>query len=289
MVFSRTRASSCTPASTLLSPTVSSTSRWQRGSNRLPPSRSWQTQAFVSVACASFSTVTRSRGTEGGTSWCSKTRTARSRGLSLVEGEHTAEPFQSVDATDGRGRMAGGEGDDVVQALVVALGMVMVHELAHDGAQMTLAERNDVAEALVLDRANEPLGVGVEVRAFRRQAQQLHARGSQEVPEVRRVERITIDDQVPEARQRARRGVGEVAGDLRHPSAVGRAGNAGDVNAPGLEVDDEQHEVAYEAPAREHLRAEEVRRGDGAPMRLEKGLPGHRPSSARSGLDAVLG
>ncbi len=131
---------------------------------------------------------------------------------------------------------------------MVALGVVVLHELAHDGAQMTLAERDDVPEALALDRPNEPLGVGVEVRAPRRQAQQLYARGLQQGPEVRRIEGIAIDDEVPEARQRARCGVGEVAGDLRHPSAVGRAGDAGDMNASGLEVDNEEHEVSYEAP-----------------------------------------
>ena len=76
----------------------------------------------------------------------------------------------------------------------------------------------------------------------------MYARALQQGPELRRIERIPIDDEVAEARQRARRGVGEVAGDLRHPSAVGRAGDAGDVNASGLEVDDEQDEVAYEAP-----------------------------------------
>ncbi|HTB73199.1 MAG TPA: hypothetical protein VK762_08135, partial [Polyangiaceae bacterium] len=137
----------------------------------------------------------------------------------------------------------------------------------------------------MLDRPNEPLGVGVEVRAPRRQAQQLYARGLKQGPEVRRIERIPIDDEVPETRKRTRCCVGEVAGDLRHPSAVGRAGDAGDVNASGLEADDEQHE----APAREHLRAEEVRCGDGTPVRFEKGLPGHRLSSEGSGLDAVLG
>ena len=62
-----------------------------------------------------------------------------SRGVSFVKGEHATEPLTSADAADGRGRMAGGEGDDVAQALVVALGVVVLHELAHDGAQMTLA------------------------------------------------------------------------------------------------------------------------------------------------------
>ena len=40
-------------------------------------------------------------------------------GIPLVEGEHATESFASADAADGRGRIAGGEGDDVVQALVV--------------------------------------------------------------------------------------------------------------------------------------------------------------------------
>lgn len=61
-----------------------------------------------------------------------------------------------------------------------------------------------------------------------------------------------------------------------------------DVNASRTEVDDEQHEVANEAPASEHLHAEEVRGGDDAPMGLEERLPGHRLSPERSRLDAVL-
>src|ERR1700678_4237121 len=75
-----------------------------------------------------------------------------SGGASLVEGEDAAEPFASADAADGRGRIVGGEGDDVAQALVVALGVVVLHKLTQHGAQMTLAERDDVPEALLLDR-----------------------------------------------------------------------------------------------------------------------------------------
>ena len=40
-----------------------------------------------------------------------------------------------------------------------------LHQLAHDGAQMTFAKGNDVPEALVLDRPDEPLSVGAQVRA----------------------------------------------------------------------------------------------------------------------------
>ena len=57
-----------------------------------------------------------------------------SRGVSLVEGEQATGPFASADAADERGLIAAGEGDDVAQALMVALGVVVLQELAHDGA-----------------------------------------------------------------------------------------------------------------------------------------------------------
>jgi hypothetical protein len=68
---------------------------------------------------------------------------------------------------------------------------------------------------------------------------------------------------------------------VRHPTAVGLAHDAGDVNASGLEIDDEQHKVAHEAPASEHLDAEEVGGRDSAPMGLEEGLP-IRPRSCHT-------
>jgi hypothetical protein len=38
---------------------------------------------------------------------------------------------------------------------MVALGVVVLHELAHDGSQVTLTEGDDMPQALVLDRPNE--------------------------------------------------------------------------------------------------------------------------------------
>ena len=73
-------------------------------------------------------------------------------------GKKAREQHEQADGAEGRGRIAGREGDDVAQALMVALGVVVLHELAHDGAQMTLAERDDVPQALVLDRPNSAPG-----------------------------------------------------------------------------------------------------------------------------------
>ncbi len=56
-----------------------------------------------------------------------------------------------------------GEGDRVSEPLVVSLGVVVVDEPSEDGSQVMLAEWDEVPEALVLGRANGPVGVGVEV------------------------------------------------------------------------------------------------------------------------------
>src|ERR1700674_4588696 len=69
--------------------------------------------------------------------------------------------------------------------------------------------------------------------------------------------------------------VGEVAGDLLHPGAVGLADDACDLDAPRLDVDDEENEIADQATEREHLDGEEVRRRDRAQMGLQEGGPRH--------------
>jgi hypothetical protein len=47
-----------------------------------------------------------------------------------------------------------GKGMTLSEALVVALGMVVVDKLADDAAQVALAQRNDVPQAFLLDRSH---------------------------------------------------------------------------------------------------------------------------------------
>ncbi len=89
---------------------------------------------------------------------------------------------------------ADGIRDHVAQSLVVALGVVVLDELSDDAAQMIFAERDDVPETLLLDRANEPFRVGVQIRAARRQPQERHARHAEKALHVRGVKRISVDD-----------------------------------------------------------------------------------------------
>ncbi len=104
---------------------------------------------------------------------------------------------------------------------------------------------------------------------------------------MRGVKRISVHDEVTVAPERPGDGIGEIARGLRHPGPIGLGSDAGNVNASGLEVDDEQHEIAHQAAAREHLHAEEVRGRDGPPVRLEERLPRHRAPSKGSRFDAV--
>ncbi len=56
-------------------------------------------------------------------------------------------------------------------------------------------------ETIVLDRPNEPLGVGVQVGRTRRQADDLDAGILEQIPERRRVLQVPIEDDEPLVRQ----------------------------------------------------------------------------------------
>ena len=95
---------------------------------------------------------------------------------------------------------------------MIALGVVVRDELANDDTEMALAERDDVPKAFLLDGANEAFREGIEIRAPRRQSHQRDPRGSQQALELRCVQRVSIDDQVAEASQRADLRVRQIAG-----------------------------------------------------------------------------
>jgi len=124
-----------------------------------------------------------------------------SRRLSVVELQNAAKPLAHDDAPSGS-RCASRERNEVVEALVIALGVVVLDELLHDAPQVTLAERNNMSQALLPDRANEPLGIRVQIRAPRRQAQQVDVHVGEQPLELARVEGIPVDDEVNEAPER---------------------------------------------------------------------------------------
>jgi len=58
-------------------------------------------------------------------------------------------------------RLPEGQRDDVVEALMTALVVIVLDVFTHDGSKVPLADRYDVTQALGLDRPDETLGVGV--------------------------------------------------------------------------------------------------------------------------------
>jgi hypothetical protein len=171
---------------------------------------------------------------------------------------------------------------------MVSLDVVMLNKLVDNGIQMTLAKWNNMPQALGFDRTHKSFGKRVQVGTVCRESQEFDIGRGQELLEVVRVQWVSVDDEVAETIEWAGDGIGQVARDLRHPRAVGMGRDARDVDSTRLEVDDEENQVTYEAADGEDLDAEEVRGGDGTPVRLEKRVPRHGPSAHRRGLDAVL-
>jgi hypothetical protein len=99
---------------------------------------------------------------------------------------------------------------------------------------------------------------------------------------------ISVDDEVSKAAERTRDGVAQVSSDLRHPLAARLVRDSGDMDASRFEVDHEQHHVAHQTADRKHFDGEEVRRGDGAPVRFQKRVPRHAFPAHRRGLDAMF-
>ena len=102
----------------------------------------------------------------------------------------------------------------VVESLVVSLTMVMLDVLVDDEAQMPLAERDDTMEALLFDRPDEPLGIGVEIRALRRQPDWPNIATCQDLAKDPRVEGIAVMNQLARGPQEAVDRIGQIAGHL---------------------------------------------------------------------------
>ena len=84
------------------------------------------------------------------------------------------EPAQSLAAPDRSRALSiafSRKQQDVALPLVIPLGMVMVEIVAQCPAQRALAEEDHFGQALLLDRPDPALGIGVQVRAARRQCE----------------------------------------------------------------------------------------------------------------------
>ena len=68
---------------------------------------------------------------------------------------------------------------------------------------MPLAEGDDTTETLLFNRADEPLGIGVEIGTLRREPNRLHTPALENLATDPRVERVAVVNQIAGASQTA--------------------------------------------------------------------------------------
>ena len=84
---------------------------------------------------------------------------------------------------------------------MVAIQVIMRGVFVDGVPQVPLADRDDLRQALLLDRPDEPLGVGVEVGAPRGCPHRLDPGRPQQGMELGAEERVPVVDQVPVLQQ----------------------------------------------------------------------------------------
>ena len=165
--------------------------------------------------------------------------------------------------------------------LVIPLRVVMRLELKQGLPDLTFSEPDHPAQAVLLDRSDKSLGVGIGVRCLKRG---LHHPQSSRQHRLEALDElgVAVTDRKAFSLQEAVRS----SDCLDHEAVVGIPRHAGDVDPPGFEIEEEQHVQAAEASTSPGLHREEVRGHHLAPMCLQEASPGRR--QLRSGQDSML-
>ena len=175
----------------------------------------------------------------------------------------------------------------MADSLVIAFPVVMLDVLKDGMAKVSFPQGNELAQALILDRANEAFAVGVEVRASGGQAHRPNTGRCQYVPERVHEHRSPVMDQKPFTPQKAVEDIGKIPGDLTHPRPIGFRADAGDVNASARQFHHNEHMVAHQPPERPNLHGEEVRCGEMLPVCVEERAPAPMTAPLGCGFHAM--
>ena len=91
------------------------------------------------------------------------------------------------------------------------------------------------------------VSVGIQIRPLGRQLHGPHTTSLQNVGELSRVKGVSVVDQIPGLLEEPIDDIGQIAGNLLHPVSVRLLNDTCNLDAPGLEVDHEEYEVAHQA------------------------------------------
>ena len=114
---------------------------------------------------------------------------------------------------------------------------------------MLFSQRDNLGQALGLDRANKSLRVGIQIRASCGKLHCFDARGFQSLAKRPCEQRISIVDEVASFLQKPLVAISEISCDLTHPLAIGPSKDPGNLDSTTLEVEDEENEIPNQAPS----------------------------------------
>ena len=137
--------------------------------------------------------------------------------------------------------------------------VIVIDKRTDGGAEVRFAERHHPRQTLGSDRPDKALRKRVQIRTPGRQAHERHATVLQQVPKGGRVQRISVENQVVRVAEEAIVRIGQVASHLCHPWFVWLTRDAGDLHGAGLELHDEEDDVADQSSPSQHLDGEKVR------------------------------
>ena len=94
----------------------------------------------------------------------------------MVEPEKPAHPLATFDRTVSPYCIGSRADESVSDPLVVAPAVVVLNILANQSSKVAFPDRNDLRQTLRLDRSDESLGMGVQIRATARELHGTDAR-----------------------------------------------------------------------------------------------------------------
>ena len=165
----------------------------------------------------------------------------------------------------------GPSGCSLAEGAVRPVGVVVLDVVVEEAAELVLVPDEGAVEEFVADRAHPPLRERVRLRRAWRRRDRLGADGAEHVVEAGRVLAGAVVDDEADPLLEAEE---EVAGLLGGPGAGRVGGDPGEVDAAGVDLDEEQH---VEAAQQHGVDGEEVRRDHGAGL----GADERRPRRAR--------
>jgi len=114
---------------------------------------------------------------------------------------------------------------------MITLSMIVSEVRVDDTTEGAFTHHDHPFQGLILDGADEPFAVGIQIRAPGRQDDRFYAAGLQEPVERLRELRIPVVEQIAFAQQESIKGIGQLPGALLHEGARGMGHDTGNLHS----------------------------------------------------------